>query len=105
MVFGLLLTVCQSAATEEPATPEATAPQEAATEAPAAEVTGSVGVVLPTRDEPRFKDAFPEAGYDVEILFSEGDSSKERQNEKPDHQRSTGHHHLPTRCYGGCSRG
>jgi putative multiple sugar transport system substrate-binding protein len=50
-------------------------------------VTGSVGVVLPTREEPRwiqdetrFKDAFEAAGYDVEILFSEGDSAKEKTN-------------------------
>jgi ABC-type xylose transport system substrate-binding protein/ABC-type glycerol-3-phosphate transport system substrate-binding protein len=47
----------------------------------------AVGVVLPTREEPRwiqdetrFNDAFAAAGYDVEILFSEGDSAKERQN-------------------------
>ncbi len=46
-----------------------------------------VGVVLPTRDEPRwiqdetrFKDAFAAAGYDVQILFSEGDSAKEKAN-------------------------
>ena len=47
----------------------------------------AVGVVLPTREEPRwiqdetrFKDAFDAAGYDVEILFSEGDSAKEKTN-------------------------
>ncbi|MFT3890902.1 MAG: sugar ABC transporter substrate-binding protein [Anaerolineales bacterium] len=58
----------------------------AATEAPAA-VTGSVGIVLPTKDEPRwiqdetrFKDALTAAGYDVEILFSQGDSAKEKAN-------------------------
>ena len=58
----------------------------AATEAPAEEGL-AVGVVLPTREEPRwiqdetrFNDAFTAAGYDVEILFSEGDSAKERQN-------------------------
>jgi putative multiple sugar transport system substrate-binding protein len=57
----------------------------AATQAP--EVTGSVGVVLPTKDEPRwiqdetrFKEAFSKAGYDVEILFSQGDSAKELAN-------------------------
>ena len=50
-------------------------------------VTGTVGIVLPTRDEPRwiqdetrFKDALGAAGYDVEILFSEGDSAKEKAN-------------------------
>ena len=46
-----------------------------------------VGIVLPTKDEPRwiqdetrFRDALTAAGYDVEILFSEGDSAKERTN-------------------------
>ncbi|MDX9991424.1 MAG: sugar ABC transporter substrate-binding protein [Anaerolineales bacterium] len=47
----------------------------------------AVGIVLPTKDEPRwiqdearFKDALTEAGYDVEILFSQGDSAKEKAN-------------------------
>ena len=51
------------------------------------EVTGSVGIVLPTKEEPRwiqdetrFKDLLTEAGYKVEILFSEGDSAKEKEN-------------------------
>src|SRR4030066_2161479 len=50
-------------------------------------VTGSVGVVLPTKDEPRwiqdetrFNAAFSAAGYDVEILFSEASSAKEKEN-------------------------
>jgi ABC-type sugar transport system ATPase subunit len=47
----------------------------------------SVGVVLPTKDEPRwiqdmthFQEAFKAAGYDVEILFSQGDSAREKAN-------------------------
>src|SRR5688500_12741236 len=47
----------------------------------------AVGIVLPTKDEPRwiqdetrFKDALASAGYDVEILFSQGDSSQEKAN-------------------------
>ncbi len=56
--------------------------------APAAEeVAGRVGIVLPTRDEPRwvqdearFADALDAAGYEVEILFSQGDSARERAN-------------------------
>ncbi|MHB1482275.1 MAG: sugar ABC transporter substrate-binding protein, partial [Bellilinea sp.] len=58
----------------------------------AAEFTGledmgkfSVGVILPTKDEPRwiqdetrFREAFEAAGYDVEILFSQGDSALEK---------------------------
>ena len=57
----------------------------AATEAPS--ITGKVGIVLPTKDEPRwiqdearFKEALTAAGYDVEILFSQGDSAKEKAN-------------------------
>jgi len=44
-----------------------------------------VGVVLPTKDEERwtqdqtrFQDAFAKAGYNVQILFSEKDSAKEK---------------------------
>jgi putative multiple sugar transport system substrate-binding protein len=51
------------------------------------EITGSVGIVLPTREEPRwiqdetrFRDALEAAGYDVEILFSQGDSAVELAN-------------------------
>ncbi len=47
----------------------------------------AVGIVLPTKDEPRwlqdetrFKDALTEAGYSVEILFSQGDPARERSN-------------------------
>ena len=46
-----------------------------------------VGVVLPTQDEPRwvqdkirFQNAFKAAGYDVEILFSQGDATVEKAN-------------------------
>jgi putative multiple sugar transport system substrate-binding protein len=55
--------------------------------APAAEITGKVGIVLPTKDEPRwvqdearFQEALEAAGYEVEILFSQGDPAKERAN-------------------------
>jgi putative multiple sugar transport system substrate-binding protein len=47
----------------------------------------AVGIVLPTKDEPRwvqdetrFKAALEQKGYNVEILFSQGDSSKEKTN-------------------------
>jgi putative multiple sugar transport system substrate-binding protein len=50
-------------------------------------VTGKVGIVLPTKDEPRwiqdetrFKEALTAAGYEVQILFSQGDSAKEKAN-------------------------
>ena len=46
-----------------------------------------VGIVLPTKDEPRwiqdetrFNDALTKAGYTAEILFSQGDSAKEKAN-------------------------
>ncbi|MDY6873241.1 MAG: sugar-binding protein [Chloroflexota bacterium] len=46
-----------------------------------------VGIVLPTKDEPRwiqdqtrFENALGDAGYDVEILFSQGDPSLEKAN-------------------------
>jgi putative multiple sugar transport system substrate-binding protein len=86
MLFGLLLAACAPAATPEaPAATEAE-PEVEVTEAPSAEEF-SVGVVLPTREEPRwiqdetrFRDAFADLGVDVEILFSEGDSSRELAN-------------------------
>ncbi len=47
----------------------------------------SVGIVLPTKDEPRwvqdeqrFKDALKGAKYKAEILFSQGSSAKEKEN-------------------------
>jgi putative multiple sugar transport system substrate-binding protein len=50
-------------------------------------VGGKVGIVLPTKDEPRwiqdetrFKEALEAAGYEVEILFSQGSSAKEKEN-------------------------
>ena len=60
-------------------------------EATPTETTGgetlAVGIVLPTKDEPRwiqdetrFKDALQKENYSVEILFSQGDSAKEKQN-------------------------
>ncbi len=65
--------------------PTAAPQQPAATTAPAAKL--AVGVVLPTKNEPRwiqdetrFNDAFKAAGYTVQILFSEGDSAKEKAN-------------------------
>ncbi|MCU0494045.1 MAG: sugar-binding protein [Chloroflexaceae bacterium] len=69
------------------------APTAAPTAAPAAGSGSSgstalaVGIVLPTKDETRwtqdearFKDALTKAGYQVEILFSEKDSAKEKAN-------------------------
>jgi putative multiple sugar transport system substrate-binding protein len=75
IVAATVLSACGATPT---AAPEATQP-------PAAKL--SVGVVLPTKNEPRwiqdetrFNDAFAAAGYQVEILFSDGDSAKEKAN-------------------------
>ena len=66
----MILSACGTAATEEPSGTEL-----------------AVGIVLPTKDEPRwlqdearFREALTAAGYDVEILFSQGDSSQEKAN-------------------------
>jgi len=59
----------------------------AATATPSSSTGLAVGIVLPTKDEPRwlqdearFKEALTAAGYEVEILFSQGDSAKEKAN-------------------------
>jgi len=77
VVAAMALSACGPAATSAPT-------QFVATE-PAAKL--AVGIVLPTKDEPRwvqdetrFKEALTAAGYDVEILFSQGDSAKEKAN-------------------------
>ena len=81
-ISAMVLSACaQATATTAPQV--TTAPE--VTQPPAAKL--SVGVVLPTKDEPRwiqdetrFNDAFKAAGYDVQILFSQGDSAKEKAN-------------------------
>jgi putative multiple sugar transport system substrate-binding protein len=89
LVAATMLAACGGAATPTEEAEQPAEPTEEAmpTEEPAAEISGLVGVVLPTREEPRwiqdetrFRDAFAEAGVDVEILFSEGDSSRELAN-------------------------
>lgn len=75
-IFAFVLVACGPAATEPPVEEETEAPEEL-----------SVGIVLPTRDEPRwiqdqnrFQSALSDAGYNVEILFSQADPSQERAN-------------------------
>ncbi len=72
---------------EEETVKEEAGEEEAVAEEEEVAVTGSVGIVLPTKDEPRwiqdetrFNDALSAAGYDVEILFSEASSAKEKEN-------------------------
>ncbi|MGD8998157.1 MAG: substrate-binding domain-containing protein, partial [Anaerolineae bacterium] len=80
VIASLVLTACGGAPTEAP---EADEPAEDT--GPAEEL--AVGIVLPTKDEPRwiqdetrFRDALDAAGYDVEILFSQSSSAKEKEN-------------------------
>ena len=80
-----VLAACGSSTTTTGSNESAAEP--AATSETAAAVAGKVGIVLPTKDEPRwvqdetrFKEALAAAGYDVEILFSQGDSAKEKAN-------------------------
>jgi len=80
VIFAMLFSSCKTAATSEPAAAEEAAPAMA-------DETLAVGIILPTKDEPRwiqdetrFTDALTAAGYNVEILFSQGDSAKEKAN-------------------------
>lgn len=76
VIFAMLLSACGSTATSEEAA-DAVVGEEAL----------AVGIILPTKDEPRwiqdetrFQEALTAAGYNVEILFSQGDSAKEKAN-------------------------
>ena len=77
IVASMVLGACTTAPADEP---EVVEPVETGEEL-------AVGIVLPTKDEPRwiqdetrFKDALTAQGYAVEILFSQGDPAKEKQN-------------------------
>jgi len=81
VIFSLVLSACATPATTQ--APQAT--QASATQPPASKL--AVGIVLPTKDEPRwvqdegrFREALTAAGYEVEILFSQGSSAKEKEN-------------------------
>ena len=77
--LSMLLAAC--------ATPTAAPTTAAGNNRQPLEATLAVGIVLPTKDEPRwiqdetrFKEALQAAGYEVEILFSQGESAKEKEN-------------------------
>jgi putative multiple sugar transport system substrate-binding protein len=94
MVAAFSLAGCKTTTTEttaaETTAAVTTAAVTTAAETTAAETTAAgvaVGIVLPTKDEPRwiqdetrFNDALKTAGYTAEILFSEGSSAKEKEN-------------------------
>ncbi len=81
VIMAMVLSACGGESTESTTT------EAGATTTVAAGEGGSVGVVLPTKDEPRwlqdearFKELFEAAGYDIQILFSQGDSAVEKTN-------------------------
>ena len=88
LVMALLVTVFAACATEE--TPADTTKTETGTETEVIvkdDGTVDIGIVLPTKEEPRwvqdearFNAALEGTDYSVEILFSQGDSAKEKQN-------------------------
>ena len=78
LVFSMLMAMTACTSTPAPTTPEP---------APAVTNTVDVGIVLPTKDEPRwvqdetrFTEALKATDYSVEILFSQGSSAKEKEN-------------------------
>ncbi len=78
-VLAMVVSACAPAATATPAPKPTSAPVVAPTTAPVGNQT--VGVVLPTKDEPRWlqdEAVFKAAGYTP--LFSQGDSAKEKAN-------------------------
>jgi putative multiple sugar transport system substrate-binding protein len=88
LIATMVLAACGGTATEAPAEPAAEEP----TAAPVVEemTGGSVGIVLPTKNEPRwlqdearFQEALTAAGYDVEILFSKATRPRKRLTWKP----------------------
>jgi len=84
LIIGATILSACAPAPAETAAPATTAPE--ATEPPAvAEL--SVGIILPTKNEPRwlqdearFNEMFAGTGYDIQILWSDGDSAKEKAN-------------------------
>ncbi len=85
MIAATLLSACSTPATTVAPTAASAGTSSTEVSAPGGQL--AVGIVLPTKDEPRwiqdqtrFQDALTAAGYNVEILFSQGDSAKEKTN-------------------------
>jgi putative multiple sugar transport system substrate-binding protein len=83
----LIVAMLAVAGCPAPAATPAPAGEAPAAEAPAASGGPQVGIVLPTKDEPRwlqdearFKELLDTAGVPVEILFSQGSSATEKAN-------------------------
>ncbi|KAE9636350.1 substrate-binding domain-containing protein [Defluviitalea raffinosedens] len=91
MTIGML-TGCSSSQptttdTNQPAAENTAQEQTASEPAKSSGDTVDIGIVLPTKDEPRwvqdetrFIDALKDTDYSVEILFSQGSSAKEKEN-------------------------
>jgi putative multiple sugar transport system substrate-binding protein len=88
IMASMILSACAGSPTPAPAQPAEPGQPAAQPQAPAVQESKlAVGIVLPTKDEPRwiqdetrFRDALKAAGYNVEILFSQGSSAKEKEN-------------------------
>ncbi|MCX7773532.1 MAG: sugar ABC transporter substrate-binding protein [Clostridia bacterium] len=88
LAMAVSLVACGTTTTNTTPSASSTAPQSSDSATPAPSNDGpSIGIVLPTKDEPRwvqdetrFTDALRSTDYKVEILFSQGDSAKEKQN-------------------------
>lgn len=86
LTMTLSLVACGSQPAEQPKEPD-TQGDATPSEKPVESNTIDIGIVLPTKDEPRwiqdetrFTDALRSTNYSVEVLFSQGDSAKEKQN-------------------------
>jgi len=86
-IVASMLVGCATPATTVAPTAAAATAKPADTAVPPTQQKIAVGIVLPTKDEPRwiqdqarFQDQLKAAGYDVEILFSEKSSEKEKSN-------------------------
>jgi putative multiple sugar transport system substrate-binding protein len=88
LAMAISLVACGGTTPAQPSQSNDPKPSDSAKPAPSQSSGGpEVGIVLPTKDEPRwvqdetrFIDALRSTDYSVEILFSQGDSAKEKQN-------------------------
>ena len=95
IVASMILGACTPAATPT-AAPQPTKPAVQATAVPANKAL--VGIVLPTKDEPRWlqdQAAFQKAGW--EPLFSQGQRQGKGQRRSADQPGREGDHHHPAR--------
>ncbi|NLM75163.1 MAG: sugar ABC transporter substrate-binding protein [Clostridiaceae bacterium] len=87
LTMTLSLVACGGKATQTEQTTDPSNQQTDVSDKSGDSKTVDIGIVLPTKDEPRwiqdetrFKDALRSTEYSVEVLFSQGDSAREKQN-------------------------